>query len=516
MAFFRALRGKTDPRAELEATLRGLLRRPARSRTSSPTPSAASRRGFAFLAGRLGADLARLPPRRCPRFEAFLDRMPAALGHGRLLVLLPQQPVLGLRPHLPAAQQGRRGARAARSGSSSTTASTTRRRSTPATPSLYAVKGLLGFFKGEFRNVAYYYKVREYADAESRDPVGVRPRALARRGGDARRAPVGARRDLLRLLVPRPRTAATTSSARSRRRRPGSTLLEHLGRNVVIPADTVKALFANPGLVRGVSWRAVDPDPVPRPHRPARRAGPRRGRGPRGGRGGAAPRGARQGRAGRGPRRRPRPPRPALQPRPRHRQDAGGRPGPPDAPRAPERPRRLAPPRPRPAARARPRPRPRLGPDGGGRRLVEPGRAARRRRLSPRASTTSAIRPTATRRTRRIEFLPAPAPPRAEGGAGRGGRAVARPDRVAERPLAVRAAALAGGSASARPPSGTRAARRASPGRASSAPGSRSPSARSTSTAGPTSRSRPRRTSRGPPAARCASGSARAASCGCG
>jgi len=36
---------------------------------------------------------------------------------------------------------------------------------------------------------------------------------------------------------------------------PRLSLLEHVGRVVVIPADTVKALYANPGLVRGVSWR---------------------------------------------------------------------------------------------------------------------------------------------------------------------------------------------------------------------------------------------------------------------
>src|SRR5512142_2968095 len=73
-AFFRALRGKTDPRAELEATLRAFFDdRPVADELSDAMCRYPAR--FAFLAGKLGVDLARLPPRRCPRFEAFLARI---------------------------------------------------------------------------------------------------------------------------------------------------------------------------------------------------------------------------------------------------------------------------------------------------------------------------------------------------------------------------------------------------------------------------------------------------------
>jgi hypothetical protein len=76
-AFFRAPGGKTDPAAELEATLAAFL---------APAPGGADELDdavcrfparLAFLAGRLGLDLTRLPPRRCPRLGEFLDRLSA-------------------------------------------------------------------------------------------------------------------------------------------------------------------------------------------------------------------------------------------------------------------------------------------------------------------------------------------------------------------------------------------------------------------------------------------------------
>ncbi len=252
MAFFRALRGKTEPRAELEATLRAFFDdRPVADELSDAQCRFPAR--FAFLAGRLGADLARLPPRRCPRFEAFLDR------------IRPRSATVVFSSYYlnnPSSAFGHTFLRlnkddAARSGKEwelldygidySATVDT-------GNAVLYAVKGLLGFFKGEFRNVAYYYKVREYADAESRDlweydlslspgEVAMLSAHLWELGGtyfDYWYLDENCSYHILGALE-----AAA----------PRLTLLEHLGRNVVIPADTVKALFANPGLVRGVSWR---------------------------------------------------------------------------------------------------------------------------------------------------------------------------------------------------------------------------------------------------------------------
>lgn len=251
-AFFRALRGKTDPRAELEATLRGLFDdRPVADELSDGMCRHPAR--FAFLAGRLGIDLGRLPPRRCERFEGFLSRV-----HPRSATLVFSSYYL----NNPASTFGHTFLRlnkddAARAGKEwelldygidySATVDT-------GNAVLYAVKGLLGFFKGEFRNVAYYYKVREYADSESRDlweyDLALTPAEVAmltahlwELGGtyfDYWYLDENCSYHILGALE-----AAA----------PRLSLLEHVGRYVVIPADTVKALFRNPGLVRSVSWR---------------------------------------------------------------------------------------------------------------------------------------------------------------------------------------------------------------------------------------------------------------------
>jgi hypothetical protein len=252
MAFFRALRGKTDPRAELEATLRAFFDdRPVADELSDAMCRYPAR--FAFLAGKLGIDLARLPPRHCVRFEAFLGR------------IRPRSATLVFSSYYlnnPASSFGHTFLRlnkddAARAGKEwelldygidySATVDT-------GNAVLYAVKGLLGFFKGEFRNVAYYYKVREYADSESRDlweyDLALTPGEVALLS--AHLWELGAtyfdywyldENCSYHIL------GALEAAA------PRLSLLEHVGRYVVIPADTVKALFQNPGLVRSVSWR---------------------------------------------------------------------------------------------------------------------------------------------------------------------------------------------------------------------------------------------------------------------
>jgi hypothetical protein len=252
MAFFRALRGKTDPRAELEATLRAFFDdRPVADELSDAMCRYPAR--FAFLAGRLGIDLRRLPPRRCPRFEAFLERI-----RPRSVTLVFSSYYL----NNPASAFGHTFLRlnkddAARAGKEwelldygidySATVDTKN-------AVLYAAKGLFGLFKGEFRNIAYYYKVREYADAESRDlweydltltpgEVALLSAHLWELGGtyfDYWYLDENCSYHILGALE-----AAA----------PRLSLLEHVGTYVVIPADTVKALFRNPGLVRSVSYR---------------------------------------------------------------------------------------------------------------------------------------------------------------------------------------------------------------------------------------------------------------------
>ena len=367
--FFRALRGRTDPRAELEATLRAFFDdRPVADELSDAQCRYPAR--FAFLAGRLGVDLARLPPRRCPRFEAFLER------------IRPRSATLVFSSYYlnnPASAFGHTFLRfnkddAARAGREwelldygvdySATVDTKN-------AVLYAVKGLLGLFRGQFNHYAYYYKVREYADAESRDlweyDLALAPGEVALLAAHLWELG-GTYFDYWYLDENCSYHVLGALEAAA----PRLSLLEHVGRHVVIPADTVKALFRNPGLVRGVHYRpSIRTQFVTRLGRldPAGRAGGGRARG---GPGRAAPGEARPGGAGGGARRGARPPRPALRPRP-HRGE-GARRGalPSDAARAPQRGRRrLAPARPSaapvPRAPARPRLRPRRP---GGRNLL--------------------------------------------------------------------------------------------------------------------------------------------------
>jgi hypothetical protein len=250
--FFRALRGKTDPRAELEATLRGLFdARPVADELSDAQCRFPAR--FAFLARKLGVDPGRLPPRPCPRLEDFLSRV-----HARSVTLVFSSYYL----NNPSSAFGHtflrlnkeEGARAGKAyelldyGIDYAATVTTRN------AVLYAFQGLFGLFQGRFSHLAYYYKVRQYADAESRDlweyDLALEPGEVAllaahlwELGGtffDYWYLDENCSYHILGALeAAAPRLA----------------LVEHVGGAVVLPSDTVKALFRNPGLVRRVSYR---------------------------------------------------------------------------------------------------------------------------------------------------------------------------------------------------------------------------------------------------------------------
>jgi hypothetical protein len=251
-AFFRAPRGKTDPAAELEATLAGFFEA---SRGGDELDDAACRfpARLAFLGERLGFDAATLPPRSCPRRDDFLakvaprgvtlvfssyylDNPSSAFGH----TLLRLDKAEGARDgrHFELLDYGVNYA------------------ATPDTSNaiLYAFKGVFGLFKGEFTAYAYYYKVREYSEAESRDlweyDLALTPaeadllgRHVWELGGtwfDYWYLDENCSYHLLGALE----AAAPRLDLRSRVRGP-----------VVLPADTVKAIQETPGLVRAVRYR---------------------------------------------------------------------------------------------------------------------------------------------------------------------------------------------------------------------------------------------------------------------
>ncbi len=72
-AFFAAAKGKTDPRAELHATLRAFFLPPAAEPRAHPVCRFAAR--FAWLSERLGMDPGRLPVPACEPFQRVLDHL---------------------------------------------------------------------------------------------------------------------------------------------------------------------------------------------------------------------------------------------------------------------------------------------------------------------------------------------------------------------------------------------------------------------------------------------------------
>jgi len=207
---------------------------------------------FAFLARRLGLDPARLPVRQCPRFEEFwrrvggrsaalvfssyyLNNPASAFGHTFLRLGKQDLGIPGERFEL--VDQGVDYA------------------ATPDTSNaiLYAFKGLAGLFRGEFTARPYFYKVREYADYESRDiweyELALEPDELAMLA--AHLWELGQTWfDYWYLTENCSYHVLGALEAAA----PRLELLSRVGK-VTLPADTVKALFANPGLVRAVRFR---------------------------------------------------------------------------------------------------------------------------------------------------------------------------------------------------------------------------------------------------------------------
>jgi hypothetical protein len=250
--FFLARDGQTDPAAELDATLAAFL---DASPVTQELDDAQCRfpARLLWLDRRLGLDPARLPRRACARRDEFLGRVvpvgatlvfssfylnnpSSAFGH--TLLRLDKAPEARSGKHYELLDYGVDYAATVDTGNAL----------------LYAFKGLFGLFKGEFKYYAYYYKVRQYGDYESRDlweyDVDLAPDEVAmlaphvwELGGTFLRYWYLDENCAYHVL-------GILEAAAPRLR-----LLDHVNPWVVLPSDTVKALYANPGLVRKVHYR---------------------------------------------------------------------------------------------------------------------------------------------------------------------------------------------------------------------------------------------------------------------
>jgi hypothetical protein len=254
--FFVSKDGARDPAAELAGTLRALyglvpLTPDQQKRNIIPAQCRFPARAL-WLAGKLRFDLTGVPQADCERLADYLRRLapqsvslifssyymnnPAsAFGHTFLRIH---------RNDLQVAEENRELLDTAIDYSADPDTTN---------PIFYAAKGLFGLFKGEFHRFPYYYKVREYNDYESRDlweyELSLTPEQLFMlcahifELGSAWFPYYYTRENCSYLILAALETAA-----------PELHLLGEI-KWPVIPSDTVKALFANPGFVREVRYR---------------------------------------------------------------------------------------------------------------------------------------------------------------------------------------------------------------------------------------------------------------------
>lgn len=247
--FFIAPRGKTQPLDELVATYQAMLA----DTPALPEEEAAACRFPArrqFFTDRAPALAAKLPARECPRFEKwrqtvsgesaslifssfYLNNPSSMFGHSFLKLNKPLK-------------NGKRfdlldyGLNYAANP-------------TTQNPLLYSVLGLMGGFKGVFTIMPYYYKVREYNNAESRDlweyELNLAPAQvdlLVRHFWEL--GPAWA--DYYYLTENCSYHMLTLIEAVD----PERDLTSHFGFNV-IPGDTIKVIAEAPGLLREVRYR---------------------------------------------------------------------------------------------------------------------------------------------------------------------------------------------------------------------------------------------------------------------
>ncbi len=250
-AFFLSPRGKVDPASELDATLAGFFA-PEPADPAEQHPQCRFPARLAFAVERLGLDPKRLPRRDCPRLAEWWERTRAtgvtlvfssyymnnpASAFGHTFLRLDRGALLRPGERVELVDQGIDYAAAVDTKNAV----------------LYALEGLLGFFHGEFSARPYFYKVREYADFESRDlweyELDLSPEAVARLV--AHLWELGSTWFDYYYLT---ENCSYHILGALEAAEPRLELLDHVGK-VTIPADTVKALFRNPGLVRAVRYR---------------------------------------------------------------------------------------------------------------------------------------------------------------------------------------------------------------------------------------------------------------------
>lgn len=162
--FFLDSDGKTNPQAELEATLAAFFKDDLVGRSKQPAQCAFIAR-YTWLKEQLSFDEQRLPPQRCERFETWFKELNAE----GISLIFPA----GFMNN-PSSMFGHTFLRVDQRGQTEQTRilAYTINYAAEVPPDVgpeYAFKGIFGGYPGRFSTIPYYLKVLEYRDIENRD-----------------------------------------------------------------------------------------------------------------------------------------------------------------------------------------------------------------------------------------------------------------------------------------------------------------------------------------------------------
>ncbi|MBZ0271434.1 DUF4105 domain-containing protein [bacterium] len=251
--FFLAPDGKTNPREEIAATIRGIFAPAQPDEHGLPQhPMCRFPARAIWLTAKLDLDVTRGHQKACPRFATYMARLrPTAVSLVFSSYYLNNPSSAFGHTFLRFYQGDPRDAAKKREivdyGIDFSADVDT------GNAIVYAFKGLTGLFPGTYKRIPYYYKVREYNDSESRDLweyeldfneaqvwlVAAHIWELGSTHYDYFYLTENCSYHILGALE----AAGTDVDLTSRTRFP------------VLPADTVKVLFEHPGLVRDIIYR---------------------------------------------------------------------------------------------------------------------------------------------------------------------------------------------------------------------------------------------------------------------
>ena len=162
--FFMSPDGKTDPQAELDATLKQFFSDDLVGRSKQPAQCAFIAR-YEWLKQRLAFDETRLPPQPCERFERWFADFEAQ----SITLIFPSAFL-----NNPASMFGHTLLRVDQRGQTDSTrilAYTINYAADvpPDAGMAYPIWGIFGGYRGYFSTIPYYLKVQEYRDIENRD-----------------------------------------------------------------------------------------------------------------------------------------------------------------------------------------------------------------------------------------------------------------------------------------------------------------------------------------------------------